>query len=213
MFPAGHLARLPAALDINHEPLTTKRPTLFRRRPPFPSRLRGRLRAPVRAPDKLAHGEELFALEYLANMGNGAAAYRASHPNCRSHNAAAAAASRLLRNVKVQAFLEREQAARFKRLRMDADEALYLVSCDARADIRDLFDEHDELLPARYWPDSVASSVKAFRRGPFGTRVVLNDSLAARRIILEQTGKLNGTRDRAAGDLARILAGDFEQGE
>ena len=158
--------------------------------------------------DKLTHGEELFALEYLANMGNGAGAYRASHPNCRSDNAAAAAASRLLRKVKVQNFLEREQAPRWKRLRMDADEALALVSCDAGADIRELFDADGHLLPMQQWPDSIAVSVKAIHPGPFGTKIVLNDKLAARRIILEQTGKLKHPLS-SGRTLARILAGDF----
>jgi hypothetical protein len=68
------------------------------------------LQRPQRDQDKLTSGEELFALEYLANGGNGAAAYRASHPKCRSDNAAVAAASRMLRKVKVQRFLAREQA-------------------------------------------------------------------------------------------------------
>lgn len=93
---------------------------------------------------------------------------------------------------------------------MDADEALYLVSCDARADIRELFDHKGHLLPMQQWPDSIANSVKAIHPGPSGTRIVLNDKLAARRIILEQTGKLKN----AAGSgrtLARILAGDFEE--
>ena len=73
---------------------------------------------------------------------------------------------------------------------MDADEALYLVSCDARADIRELFDDRGRLLLMSQWPDSIAVSVKAIQPGPFGTKIVLNDKLAARRIILEQTGKL-----------------------
>jgi hypothetical protein len=46
--------------------------------------------------------------------------------------------------------------------------------------------------------------VKAIRPGPFGTAVIMNDSLAARRIILEQTGRLKQVA--GVGDLARLLA-------
>jgi phage terminase small subunit len=170
---------------------------------------RPRLRASryARADRELTLREELFALEYLAKQGNGAAAYRASHPKCRSAAAAAVGAVRMLRIAKVQAFIEQEQVARQKRLRMTADEALYLVSCDARADIRELFDDKGRLLPMAQWPDSIAVSVKAIQPGPFGVKIVLNDKLAARRIILEHQTPLKAR----AGSLARILAGDFDE--
>jgi hypothetical protein len=83
------------------------------------------------------------------------------------------------------------------------------VSCDARADIRELFDADGHLLPMQQWPDSIAVSVKAIHAGPSGTRIVLNDKLAARRIILEQTGKLKNPLSRGR-TLARILTGDFD---
>jgi hypothetical protein len=84
------------------------------------------------------------------------------------------------------------------------------VSCDARADIRELFDDEGRLLPMSRSPDSIAVSVKAIHPGPFGTRIVRNDKLAARRMILEHIGKLKNPLRQAAGDLARILAGDVE---
>ena len=83
------------------------------------------------------------------------------------------------------------------------------MSCDARADIRELFDRERRLLPMSRWPDSIAVSVKAIQPGPFGTKIVLNDKLAARRIILEQTGKLKNPLSRGR-TLARILTGDFD---
>jgi Terminase small subunit len=132
----------------------------------------------------------------------------AAYPTCKSRAAAAAAASRLLRIVKVKEAIDALAAARWKRLAMTGDEAAALVANDARADVRQLFDENSKLLPVRDWPDSIARSVKAIRPGPFGTTIVLNDSLAARRIVLEQTGKLK-TAVGGGGDLARLLAGDF----
>jgi phage terminase small subunit len=184
--------------------MSSHKPEHRKRRPPESRSARA-------DPDQLAHGEELFALEYLANQGNGAAAYRASHPKCRSGAAAAVGAVRMLRISKVQKFIEREQAARRKRLRMDGDEALYLVSCDARSDIRELFDQEGRLLPMHRWPDSIAVSIKTINHGPSGTKIVLNDKLAARRIILEQTGKLKSRVEDDVDALAEAMRSNLER--
>ena len=111
----------------------------------------------------------------------------------------------MLRKVKVQRFLAREQAPRFDRLRMDADEALYLLSCDARADIRELFDEEGRILPIHQWPDSIALSVKIFRPGRHGARIVLNNKVAALKIILEHTGWLGPNRHKQIDALAEAM--------
>ena len=58
------------------------------------------------------------------------------------------------------------------------------------------------------WPDSITMSVKAIQPGPFGTKIVLNDKLAARRIILEQTGKLKGGGAGRSG--SGVLNGSIE---
>jgi hypothetical protein len=75
-----------------------------------------------------------------------------------------------------------------------------------------LFDEGGKMLPVHRWPDSIARSVKAIRPTPEGWAVTLNDSLQARKLILEQTGKLKSPLAPIA-DLAKILAGDFQEGE
>jgi Terminase small subunit len=122
----------------------------------------------------------------------------------------AAGAARLLRTAKVRALVEALSEARWTRLEMKGDEALACISLDARADIRELFDEHGRLLNSRLWPDSVAHSVKAYRSGPFGPTIVMNDSLAARRIILEQSGRLKSSAETQGSTLARILAGHYK---
>lgn len=117
----------------------------------------------------------------------------------------------MLRKVKVQTFLERERAPGLERLRMDADEALYLISCDARADIRELFDEDGQLLPIHRWPESIALSVKTFQAGRHGARIVLNDKLAALKIILQQTGTLGSRRANEVDALAEAIRSDIER--
>lgn len=148
---------------------------------------------------------EHFLREYDANGGNGARAYLAAHPGCSSRRAAAVEASRILTRPNIQARLRELAEAKWKRVAMNGDEAAALVAGDARADIRELYDDRGNLLPIQAWPDSIARSVKAIRPGKDGTTVVLNDSLAARRIILEQTGRLK--QPAGVGDLARLLAG------
>lgn len=156
----------------------------------------------TRAPDTTL---EHFLREYDANGGNGTRAYLAAHPNCSSRKAAAVEAGRILRKPNIQARLRERDEARWKRVGMTGDEAAALVAADARADIRELYDDRGNLLPMQAWPDSIARSVKAIRPGKDGTSIVLNDSLAARRIILEQTGRLK--QAAGVGDLARLLAG------
>ena len=51
-----------------------------------------------------------FVVAYIKHGGNGAAAYRASHPRCKSANAAAAGGNRLLRNSQVRAALKQRLA-------------------------------------------------------------------------------------------------------
>lgn len=154
-------------------------------------------RVPKRASrnsEGLTNAMALFVLQYLANHGNGAAAYRASHPNCRSDNAAAAAASRLLRNVKVRNFLEREQEPRRDRLRIDGDEAIALLSIIACANIGDLFDEHGKLLPVHQWSEHMQLCVKSIKPGRFGTAITLHDALKARELLAIAGGKLRAAR-------------------
>lgn len=157
--------------------------------------------------------QQRFVHEYDANGGNGTQAYLASHPDCKSQNAAAACASRMLRNAKVRDQINQLAAARFKRLQMTGDEALALEALSARADIRELYDEHGKLLPIKDWPDTIARCVKSVRPGPFGDTIILEDRHAARRVVLEATGKLKNPIAAGALSLARLLTGDYTEAD
>lgn len=152
---------------------------------------------------------EAFLLVYDGNGGNGTKAWRETHPTCTSDVAAATSSYKALRKPQIARRLGELREARFRRLQMTGDEALGRVGLDARADLRKLYDEHGKLLPVHLWPDDVALSVKSIKPGPFGDAVTLNDSLAARRLILEQSGKLK-TPGASLLTLAKLLAGDFD---
>lgn len=140
-------------------------------------------------------------------------AWLSSHPRTRSLAGAAQSAYLSLRIPEIARRVDELAEERYGKVAMSGDEAAALVAGDAKADPRDLFDDHGVMLKPHLWPDSVARSVKAVRPLPDGGyAVTLNDSLAARKLVLEQTGKLKSPLAPIA-DLAAILAGKFKEGE
>jgi hypothetical protein len=150
----------------------------------------------------------MFCLAYLANGYNAAAAYRSSHPRCRSAVAARVEGHRLLTDPNVVQFIAEEQQARNRRLRMDGDEVMARIAAIARADIAHLFDEHGRTLPPWEWPESVRIAVKTFRRGRNGDTIVLHDGLRACELIARAAGRLGGQAQVNPGfDHAAYLVG------
>lgn len=160
-------------------------------------------------PHNLSTRQRGFVCEYDANGGNGTRAYQAVYGQ-NDLASAATDACKLLRVPKVRAAVDALRQERWKRLQMTGDEALSLIAGDARADVRALYDEGGKLLAPHLWPDDVARSVKGVKPGPFGDAIVLNDSLAARRFIAEQTG---AAKSIAGGldALADAIKGDAEK--
>jgi len=150
-----------------------------------------------------------FALNWLANGYNATAAYKAAHPEVTS-GTARIEGHRTLAKPNIRAWLLSQLESRWAQYEMSADEASARVAMDARADIRLLFDTKGRILPPHEWPDEIASSVRSVRQGKYGLDVRLNDSLAARRLILELTGKFRSA-GHAFGDLAQILAEKWDK--
>lgn len=154
-----------------------------------------------RAPT-LSDADRAFALEYLANGFNASAAYRKAHPHVTTESSWVLA-SRVLGKVAVRAFVDEALAP----YHMTADEAIARLAMDARADVRRLFDRNGKMLAIHDWPDEIVNSIRSVEEGPYGLRVRLNDSLSARRTILELHGKLkNPNASEALRDIAEILA-------
>ena len=144
-------------------------------------------RTPTVPPGGLTVAQYAFALAYVGNGFNAAAAYRAAHPNV-TNGTASVEGHRTLVNPKLRKHISERLDEHWKAEHMNGDEALARVAQDARADIRLLFDGQGELLKPHDWPDEIAGSVEALdvRTG----KVKLASKTTARRIILEQTGKL-----------------------
>ncbi|SDX87811.1 terminase small subunit [Tepidimicrobium xylanilyticum] len=56
---------------------------------------------------KLTEKQRIFCIEYLKDL-NGTRAYKVAYPHVKNDNTAAAAASRLLRNVKIKSFIDKK---------------------------------------------------------------------------------------------------------
>ena len=67
-----------------------------------------------------------------------------------------------------------------------------------------------KMLPVSEWPDELVNCITAVSQTEQGTKIVLNNTLAARRILAEITGKIKNPLS-SGGTLARILAGDFDE--
>lgn len=57
--------------------------------------------------DRLTEKQRIFCIEYLKDL-NGTRAYKVAYPHVKNDNTAAAAASRLLRNVKIKSFIDKK---------------------------------------------------------------------------------------------------------
>lgn len=158
---------------------------------------------------ELLDTQHVFALEYLANGFNGTQAYLKAHPTCQG-TTARTEASRTLANPNVARFIRSRQDDTWDALAMSGAESLARIARDARADIRTLYGDDGKLLAVNHWPDEIATSVRSVQDGPYGLKVTLVDGLAARRLVLEQTGKLKTTAD-SIDALAEALKADLRK--
>jgi len=139
---------------------------------------------------ELTPKQERFVQEYLLDL-NAAAAYKRAGYIARG-NAAESAASRLLRNVKVQAAVTAAQAERAQHLKIDANAVLQEVAIIAFQHIVDMTQEGPKLRPAAVQhPDAgkAVASVKLKRRPPHA------DQPAVEILEFRMHNKLDALRD------------------
>ena len=167
-------------------------------------------------PNSLTLAQHGFCLNYLANGDNATAAYKATHPHCRSEKAATVEGHRTLVKPRVQQYIQHEIEARNRRLRMLGDEALETISVYARADIGELFTESGQLKVLHQMPLNVRRTIKSIKHTPAGPVIQLHDALKANRLMAIAAGELKPqhqhkhTFDHAAYLGAAPPAGDDE---
>lgn len=102
---------------------------------------------------KVSLQQQLFVEKYLSDPDmNGTAAYRHAYPACKSDEAAAVGASRLLSSAKVQEELARQRSERSERTKITQDKVLQHFWAIATANPNELI-EHRRVCCRHCWGD------------------------------------------------------------
>ena len=97
---------------------------------------------------KLTPKQELFIQEYLVDLNATQAAIRAGY----SKKTASVIGAENLVKPKIAAAIQEAKQERQERINFDADKILVMLSEMAEADIGDILDDDDSLLPVKQWP-------------------------------------------------------------
>jgi phage terminase small subunit len=112
------------------------------------SKHKNRIKKAKNANRPLSDQQKLFAAEYLKDLNGTQAAIRAGY----SPKTAQEQSSRLLSNVMVAKLIADGNQARLAQVEYDSNTLLQELLQENRADMADLFDENNSLLPMREWP-------------------------------------------------------------
>lgn len=176
--------------------------------------------------------QKIFADEYLVDL-NATRAYKAAYPAVKNDETAAAAASRLLRNVNVAEYIKERMADRQKRTEITQDwvlRELYKIASANGSDFAQVVTRpiiHNntyvldpdtgairmetvvQLTPTDALPDDKRAAISAIKEGKFGISVETYDKVKALELIGRHLGmfadKPDGSRDGDEGGVV-ILA-------
>jgi phage terminase small subunit len=103
----------------------------------------------------LTDRQRRFAQEFMLDLNATQAAIRAGY----SARTAGEQATRLLANVRIQAFIAGLRDEQATRLNIDADVVLRELLCLARSDVGDMFDDHGQLLALSDMPEHARRAI------------------------------------------------------
>lgn len=153
--------------------------------------------------------ERTFCAAYLAHGFNAAAAYRIAFPDAAPRTVQTEAAHYRAK-PSIRRYLEEAFERSVGKLEVLGNEMLGRVLLDARADIRDAFDQDGTMLPPHLWPDRLVNSIEGIEyTGAKRWKIKLVSKPQARRLLLEQTGKLKNPMADQVSALARAIRGDL----
>lgn len=158
---------------------------------------------------ELTPQQQKFVEEYLVD-GNAAAAYRRAGYVARNDNVAAAAASRLLRNVKIEQALVKARQVQMERLAAEgrspqirADRVLEEFARVAFSDPRKLYRPDGTLKPPSEWDDETAASIASVETDESVLQVEENSRLTTRTHKVKRWDKLRALKH--LGDHLRLF--------
>lgn len=134
--------------------------------------------------------QKIFADEYLIDL-NATRAYRVAYPSVKKDETAAAAAARMLRNVKVAAYIQERMQERQKRTEITQDRVLQELAAIAFAKTTDYAEIKNECVRIKDTAELDEQQVRAIagiEEGKFGIKVKLNDKEKALELIGRHLG-------------------------
>lgn len=162
--------------------------------------------------------QKIFADEYLIDL-NATRAYRVAYPSVKKDETAAAAAARMLRNVKVAAYIQERMQERQKRTEITQDRVLQELAAIAFAKATDYAEIKNECVRIKDTAELDEQQVRAIagiEEGKFGIKVKLNDKEKALELLGRHLGmfkdklEVSGLEEekKKLGDILEQLRGD-----
>ena len=139
--------------------------------------------------------QKIFADEYLIDL-NATRAYKVAYPSVKKDETAAAAAARMLRNVKVADYIQKRMQDRQKRTEITQDRVLEELAAIAFARATDFAEIKDDRVIIKDTDGLTEQQIKAIagiKEGKFGIELKLNDKEKALELLGRHLGMF---RDR-----------------
>lgn len=160
--------------------------------------------------------QKIFADEYLIDL-NATRAYRLAYPSVKKDETAAAAAARMLRNVKVQEYISERMQVRQQRTEVTQDMVVKELAAIAFARATDYAAVKDGAVRIKdtdSLSDEQICAIAGIKEGKFGIEIRLNDKEKALELLGRHLGMWNDKLDiktPAIDDSIKEMEAYFEQ--
>ena len=134
--------------------------------------------------------QKIFADEYLIDL-NAMRAYRVAYPSVKKDEVAAAAAARLLKNVKVAVYIQKRMEERQKRTEITQDRVLEELAAIAFARATDYAEVKGECVRIKDTDALAEQQIRAIagiKEGKYGIELKLNDKEKALELLGRHLG-------------------------
>ena len=138
----------------------------------------------------MTNKQKIFADEYLIDL-NATRAYKVAYPHVKNDKTAAAAAARLLRNVKVQKYIEERMQDRQKRTEITQDRVLQELAAIAFArttDFVQIVNDRVILTDTSKLSEIQIRAIAGIKEGKNGIELKLNDKEKALELLGRHLG-------------------------
>lgn len=134
--------------------------------------------------------QKIFADEYLIDL-NATRAYKVAYPRVKNDEVAAAAAARLLRNVKVVSYISERMQERQKRTEVTQDmviEELAAIAFARATDFAQIVNGKVAVVDTADLTQSQIKAIAGIKEGKFGIELKLNDKEKALELLGRHLG-------------------------